>query len=74
MNSANSPQSEDVLPEANARLRQEIHLLKERNRTLLHLVQRRAAMIAEAQETLLKLETERASLDAEFAQLNKKIA
>jgi hypothetical protein len=65
---------DDVLPQANATLQNEIVQLKSRNQTLRLLIQRQAEVIAQARQTLENLEREKASIDAEFAQLQKSAA
>jgi hypothetical protein len=65
---------DDVLPQANATLQNEVVQLKSRNQTLRLLIQRQAEVIAQARQTLESLEREKASIDAEFAQLQKSAA
>jgi hypothetical protein len=65
---------EDILPEANANLRAELAQLKSRNNTMRLLVQRQTDMITQAKRTLQHLEQERASIQAEFTQLQQSAA
>jgi hypothetical protein len=65
---------DDVLPQANATLQNEVVQLKSRNQTLRLLIQRQAEVIAQAKQTLENLEREKENIDAEFAQLQKSAA
>ena len=65
---------DDVLPQANATLQNEVVQLKSRNQTLRLLIQRQAEVISQAKQTLENLEREKENIDAEFAQLQKSAA